>query len=120
MLCCVGFLIFLPASAASGVVPGVPATFASANEDGGTNAPASDGKYLLTLAEEISERVLHPVHAHLLTTLSVTVASFGVSVLLFLATNACGQGVICGRSVAEDRPWMAAHKVPSFLGVFLL
>jgi hypothetical protein len=120
VLCCLGFLISLPSSAASDVPSSVPSS--SAHEDGGPNAPAPDGNYPLMLAEEVQQTERHPVNASLLTMLLVvTVASFGASVLLFLATNARRQGAICSWSVAEDRPWMAAaHEGPSFLGVFRL
>ena len=120
MLCCVWFLISLPSSAASDdVLSSVPS--ASANEDGGPNAPTPDGNYPLTLAEEVQQTERHPVNASLLTMLLVvTVASFAASVLLFLATNARRQGAI--RSwVLEDRTWPnTGDERLSFLGLFRL
>jgi hypothetical protein len=119
VLCCLGLLISLPASAASDDVPSsVPSASASANEDGGPNAPAPDGNYPLTLAEEPQPTERHPVNASLLTMLVLSL-SFGVSVL-WMATNDRRRAASCLWGV-EDRPWLAvAYEGPSFLGVFRL
>jgi hypothetical protein len=118
-LCCLGLLVSLSASAASDVVPGsVPSVSASADEDGGPNAPAPDANYPLTLAEEPQQTERHPVNASLLTML-VLALSFGASVLS-MAPNDRRRAASCLWGV-EDRRWLAAtHEGPSFLGVFRL
>jgi hypothetical protein len=116
LLCCLGLLVSLSASAASDVPSSVPS--ASANEDGGPNAPAPDANHPLTLAE-VQQTERHPVNAPLLTML-VLALSFGASVLL-VATNDRRRRAAIRLWGVEDRPWLAAtYEGPSFLGVFRL
>jgi hypothetical protein len=121
VLCSLGLLISLPSSAASDVVPSssVPSASASANEDGGPNAPAPEGNYPLTLAEGVHKTQRHPVNASLLTML-VLASSFGASVL-WMATNDRRRRAASRSWGADDRRWVAvACEGPSFLGVFRL
>lgn len=121
VLCCLGFSISLPAIAASDVVPNVSSAPASANEDGGPNAPAPDENYPITLPEEVWEGVGHPVNAHLLTMIVLVLASAGVSVLWLLTMKARMLGATCSWGVVEDGRWLTtASEGPSFLGVFRL
>jgi hypothetical protein len=116
-LCCLGSLVSLSASAASDVPSSVPS--ASANEDGGPNAPAPDANYPLTLAEEIQQTERHPVNASLLTMLLLSL-SFGASVLWML-TNERRRRAASRSWGADDRRWLAvACEGPSFLGLFRL
>jgi hypothetical protein len=116
MLCCLGILLSLPATALD-----VPSAFAGADAaqgDGGANAPSPDGSYPLTPAQEVQETDRHPINASLLTMLLLTL-SFGASVLL-MPTNDRRRGATCSWGV-DDRAWLAvAHEGPSFLGVFRL
>ena len=118
MLCCLGILLSLPASA-----PESPAAFAgtaAAQEevDGGANAPLPDASYPITPVEELRETDKHPVNASLLSMLVLSL-SFGASVLWML-TNDRGRAASCCWGV-EDRQWLAvAYEGSSFLGVFLL
>jgi hypothetical protein len=71
MLCWVGILLSLPATSA----PELPSAFVRADAgqvDGGPNAPAPDGNYPLTLAEEVQQTDRYPVNASLLTMLVPT------------------------------------------------
>jgi hypothetical protein len=120
-LCSLGLLVSLPASAASDVVPpsSVPSVSASADEDGGPNAPAPEANYPLTLGEEGQQAERHPVNASLLTMLVLTL-SFGASVLSMATNDRRRRAASCLWGV-EDRPWLAATcQGPSFLGVFRL
>jgi hypothetical protein len=116
MLCWLGFLLSLPATA-----PHLPSAFAGADAaqvDGGANAPLSNGSYPLTPAEEVQETDRYPVNASLLTMLVLSL-SFGASVL-WMAANERGRAATCLWGV-EDRGWLAvAYEGPSFLGVFRL
>jgi hypothetical protein len=118
MLCCLGILLSLPASA-----PELPSAFAGAGAaqevDGGANAPPPDGSYPITPVEEVRETDRHPVNASLLTMLVLTL-SFGASVI-WMATNERRRAASCSWGVVDDRPWLAvAYEGPSFLGVFRL
>ena len=115
-LCCLGLLVSFPSSAASDVPSSVPS--ASANEDGGPNAPAPDANYPLTLAEEVQQTDRRPVNASLLTMLVLSL-SFAASVLWMLTNE---RRRAASRSWdADDRRWLAvAREGPSFLGVFWL
>jgi len=118
-LCCLGLLVSLSASAASEVPGSVPSVSASADEDGGPNAPAPDANYPLTLGEEVQQTERHPVNASLLTML-VLALSFGASVLSMATNDRRRQAASCLWGV-EDRRWLAAtYEGPSFLGVFRL
>jgi len=119
MLCCLGFLLSLPATAPTAPEP--PAAFAgtaAAQVDGGANAPLPDGSYPITPAEELQETDKHPVNASLLSMLLLSL-SIGASVLWMLTSDrrraaACFWGV-------DDRPLLAvAYEGSSFLGVFRL
>jgi hypothetical protein len=116
MLCWIGILLSLPASA-----PEFPSAIAGADAaqvDGGALAPPPDGSYLITAVEEVQERDRHPVNASLLTMLLLTL-SFGASVL-WTATNGRRRRAACLWGV-DDRGWLAlACEGPSFLGVFRL
>ena len=117
MLCWIGILLCLPASA-----PELPSAIAGADAaqvDGGANAPPPDGSYLITTVEEVQERDRHPVNASLLTMLLLTL-SFRASVLSMATNDRRRRAASCLWDV-EDRPWLAvAHESPSFLGVFRL
>jgi hypothetical protein len=116
MLCWLGFLLSLPASA-----PELPSAFAGANAkqvDGGANAPPPDRSYPITPAEEDQQADRRPVNTSLLTML-VLILSFGASVL-WMATNERGRAATCLWAV-EDRRWLSTPREgPSFLGVFRL
>ena len=116
MLCCLGILLSLPASA-----PELTSAFAGAGAaqvDGGANAPPPDGSYPITPVEEVRETDRHPVNASLLTMLLLTL-SFCTSAL-WMATNERRRGASCFWGV-DDRPWLAvAHEGASVLGVFRL
>jgi hypothetical protein len=118
MLCCLGFLLSLPASAPES--PAALAGTAVAQEvDGGANAPLLDGSYPITPAEEIKQADKHPVNASLLSMLLLSL-SFGASVLWMLTNDRRRRAGSCCWGV-EDRPWLAvAYEGSSFLGVFLL
>ena len=113
MLCWLGILLSLPATAAH-----LPSAFAGADAaqlDGGAHAPLPDGSYPTTPAEEVQETDSPPVNASLLTMLLLSL-SFGASVLRMLLTNARRQGAICSSS-GDDRRWLSvAYEDPSFLG----
>jgi hypothetical protein len=116
MLCCLGILLSLPATA-----PDAPSAFAGADAgqvDGGANALSPDGSYPLTPAEEVQETERYPVNASLLTMLVLSLF-FGASVL-WMPKNDRRRGASCLWGV-EDRRWFAvAYEGPSFLGVFRL
>jgi hypothetical protein len=117
-LCCLGFLLSLPASA-----PESPAAFAGTDAaqevDGGANAPLPDGSYPITPAEEVKQADKHPVNASLLSMLLLSL-SFGASVLWMLTTDRRRRRATCLWGV-DDRRWLAvAYEGSSFLGVFLL
>jgi hypothetical protein len=118
VLCCLGLLVSLAASAALDVVPSsVPS--ASANEDEGPNAPAPEGNYPLTLGEEVHKTERQPANASLLTML-VLALSFGATVLSMATKDRLRRAACCLWGV-EDRPWLAAtYEGPPFLGVFRL
>jgi hypothetical protein len=118
MLCCLGFLLSLPATA-----PESPAAFAGTDAaqelDGGANAPLPDGSYPITPAEELRETDKHPVNASLLSMLLLTL-SFGASVLWMLTNDRRRREATCLWGV-DDRPLLAvAYEGSSFLGVFRL
>jgi hypothetical protein len=123
MLCCLGIFLSLPAPTSE--APGVPSALAGANVghvDRAANAPTPlpDGSYPLTLAEVPQESDEHPVDFYLLTILQLALAYFVASVGWLLMPNARRQAVMSS-SVINDRAWLAAaHKGPSFLGVFRL
>ena len=118
MLCCLGFLLSLPATA-----PEPPAAFtgtdAAQELDGGANAPLPDGSYPITPAEELRETDKHPVNASLLSMLLLTL-SFGASVLWMLTNDRGRREATCLWGV-DDRPLLAvAYEGSSLLGVLLL
>jgi hypothetical protein len=118
MLCCLGFLLSLPASA-----PESPAAFAGTDAaqevDGGANAPLPVRSYPITPAEELQQTDRHPVNASLLTMLLLSI-SCGASVLWMLTNDRRRRGATCLWGV-DDRRWLAvAYEGSSFLGVFLL
>jgi len=118
MLCCLGFLLSLPARA-----PELPAAFAgtaAAQEvDGGANAPLLAGRYPITPAEELKQADKHPVNASLLSMLVLSL-SCGASVLWMLTNDRRRRAASCCWDV-EGRPWLAvAYEGSSFLGVFRL
>ena len=83
MLCCLGVLLFLPATTASDV-SGVPSALVGVNVghvDRGANTPAplppNDGSYPLMLAEVPRETDKGSVNASILTMLVLMVASWG-------------------------------------------
>jgi hypothetical protein len=116
MLCCLGILLSLPASASD--LPSAIAGADAAQVDGGANAPPPDESYPITPLEEVRETDRHPVNASLLTMLLLTL-SFGASVL-WTATNGRRRRAACLWGV-DDRGWLAlACEGPSFLGVFRL
>jgi hypothetical protein len=122
LLCCLGLLVCLSASAASDDVPSssVPSASASANGDGGPDAPAPDANHPPMLGEEVQQAERHPVNAPLLTMLVLALPSFGASVLS-MATNDRRRWAASRLWGVEDRRWLAvACEGPSFLGVFLL
>jgi hypothetical protein len=72
MLCWLGILLSLPASA-----PDLPSAIAGADAaqvDGGANAPPPDESYPITPLEEVRETDRHPVNASLLTMLLLTLS----------------------------------------------
>jgi len=117
VLCCLGILLSLPATA-----PDAPSAFAGADAaqvDGGANALSPDVSYPLTPAEEVQETERHPVNASLLTMLLLSL-SFGASILWMPTNDRRRRGATCLWGV-DDRPWLAvACEGPSFLGVFRL
>jgi hypothetical protein len=121
MLCCLGFLLSLPATATS--APDSPPAFAGTDAaqevDGGANAPLPDVSYPITPAEELKQADKHPVNASLLSMLLLSV-SFGASVLWMLTNDRRRRAGSCWWGV-EDRPLLAvAYEGSSFLGVFRL
>jgi hypothetical protein len=117
--------IFLSLPAPTSELPGVPSALAEANVghiDRAANAPAPlpNGSYPLTLAEVPQESDELPVNFYLLTMLVLALAYFVANVGWLLMPNARRQAVMSS-SVINDRAWLAAaHKGPSFLGVFRL
>src|SRR5215217_8052134 len=92
VLCCLGILLSLPATA-----PDAPSAF----------------------AEAVQETERHPVNASLLTMLLLSL-SFGASILWMPTNDRRRRGATCLWGV-DDRPWLAvACEGPSFLGVFRL
>ena len=118
MLCCLGFLLSLPATA-----PESPAAFAGTDAtqelDGGADAPLPDGSYPITPAEELRETDKHPVNASLLSMLLLSL-SFGASVLWMLTNDRRRRAGSCCWGVEDRRWWGVAYEGSSFLGVFLL
>jgi hypothetical protein len=84
------------------------------------NAPPLDGIYYpFALAEEADE---DPVNAGFLTMLLLAASFFGASVVVWLHTNAQGQGALCFSSVGGVGELLgcAREEYLPFLGMFRL